>query len=355
MQHTLADLETALDMATRDAQFWDRALDIVVDLFGASGALLPPSNPNVRGLWMAGTKPMKLALVQYLSEQWNLKDPREAVLTLMMERGYATDDDIFPDRKAKAEMPFYRDFLRKHNFGNVCTIRILTPNGYWPLTVHFANDHPPLSAKDVDLIGKIQPMFERAAKQAAEVSHLRIYEFTQFFSETDSEVFIFDADGNECFNVGQSGRIRSANKLHTLLPKEVSQDLRAEMKAVMVSDPKASVSRAFQFNEHQKSISVLVIQIPPKLRHFFMPFKTCAIRTQCGVSSAVKQSTLRDDYNLTDTEIATLELLASGKTPQMIAEIMSLKVATIRQRLKAIFHKTNVNSQVELIGLHARL
>jgi len=39
----------------------------------------------------------------------------------------------------------------------------------------------------------------------------------------------------------------------------------------------------------------------------------------------------------------------------MIAETLSLKASTVRQRLKHIFEKTHVNSQVELIGLHGRL
>lgn len=355
MTHTLADLETALDLASRDARHWDEVLEIVVGLFGATGALLPPSDPNFRGLWMAGTERMKVALVQYLSERWNLKDPREGVLKLMMERGYATDDETYPDRTAKAKMPFYRDFLRPHNFGNVCTIRILTPNGYWPLTVHFANDHPVLTEADVALIKTIQPMIENAAKLAAEIAHLRIHEFTQFFSGTDSEVFIFDADGKQCFNIGKNGRITSTEKLHALLPEDMTDNLQAEIRDVLVSDPARSISKAYQFNENGKAVNVLVIQIAPSLRHFFMPFKACAIRTECSLASEVKHRKLREKFGLSDTEVSTIDLLASGKTPAMIAELFSLKPATVRQRLKLIYSKADVGSQVELIGLYGSL
>lgn len=355
MAGALKILGDTLDRATQDAKYWDVACENVVDLFGATGALLPPGNPKFRGLWMSGTPEMKHALVEYLSDQWHLKDPREDVLTRMFERGYASDDELFPDRNAKAKMPFYRDFLRPHNFGNVCTIRILTPNGYWPLTVHFGNDHPPLTDADIAKIKAIQPMFERATKRANEIAHTRIHEFAQFFKGTQSEVFIFDADGNPCFNADASGRGQSTNRLQSLLPEEISGTLTLELRDILTSDPTMSLSKAYQFNEDGHTVNVLIIQIPPRLRHFFMPFKACAIRTRCSDLSAIKQRRLREQFDLTATEITTVDLLASGKTPAMIAEIMSLKPDSIRQRLKLIYSKANVGSQVELVGLYGQL
>ncbi|WP_417270042.1 helix-turn-helix transcriptional regulator [Celeribacter sp.] len=69
----------------------------------------------------------------------------------------------------------------------------------------------------------------------------------------------------------------------------------------------------------------------------------------------MKQRRLREQFSLTETEITTVDLLASGKTPAMIAEIMSLKPNSIRQRLKLIYHKVNIGSQVELVGLYGQL
>ena len=115
------------------------------------------------------------------------------------------------------------------------------------------------------------------------------------------------------------------------------------------------MSRAYQFNTGETSTNVLVIQIPPSLRHFFMHFKVCAIRTECSIATGLKHMRLREDYSLTASEIATLDLLVEGKTPYMIADILSLKVSTVRQRLKQIFEKVQVNSQVELIGFHRSL
>lgn len=355
MSVDFSQLQNALEKATFDAQYWDVACEAVTELFNGTGALLPPSNPQFRGVWMSGTPQMKVALLEYLAEGWHLKDPREGVLKTMFEKGYATDDEVYPDREARAKIPIYRDFLLKYNFGNVCTIRILTPNGYWPMTVHLSNDHPPLNDRDIEIIKTIQPMFEEAAKRASEIAHQRIYDLAQFFKGSNSDVFVFDPDGNQCFNIDKGGKIRTNKSIKALLPNELSESLHSELKEVMVSDPTMSISKAYQFKEGDQTINVLVIQIPPSLRHFFMPFKTCAIRTQCSDTTAVRQQRLRETYGLSDAEISTVDLLASGKNPAAIAELLSLKTSSIRQRLKLIYEKTNSGGQIELVALYREL
>ncbi|MDF2369682.1 MAG: hypothetical protein P1V21_02705 [Rhizobiaceae bacterium] len=355
MEDLRGKLQDNLDRAIHGAQYWDDVCQDVVDLLGARGALLPPTNPHCRGMWMSGTKAMKQGLAEYLSAGWNLTDPRESLLELMVKRGYATDDDVFPDRAKKAEMPFYRNFLRPLDLGNVCTIRIMTPNGYWPLTVHFGNDHPPLTQRDIAMIEAIQPLFESAVKRAFEIAHQRIFEFSEFFKKTDSDVFVFDADGNQCFTIDSQGTIKTQDRLSALLPQEISDSLNADFRTVLTGEPGMSLSKAYQFNEGSKATHVLVIQIPPSLRHFFMAFKACAIRTECTSIEALKHLHLRETYSLSASEISTVDLLSSGKTPAMIADLMSLKATSIRQRLKVIYEKTSVNSQVELVALYGQL
>lgn len=355
MNSQLQELQVTLDRATEDAQYWDLALKIVVDILGATGALIPATDPFFRGTWMAGTKEMKEAIPAYINDGWVGNDPREAVLKLMMERGYASDHDVFPNRAVKDKIPIFRDYLYPLNFGVCYCIRILTPNGYWAMTVHFNNDQPPVSAVDALLIKRIQAMFAKATAQAYEIAHIRIAAFAQFFKGTASEVFVLDVDGKECFSINNGGKIQTRARLSDLIPDEMSVALGSEIRELCSSDPNLSMSRAYQFNIGDKSSSVLIIQIPPNLRHFFMHFKACAIRTQCSDISAFKQTRLRETYGLSPAEITTVDLLVGGKTPNMIADLLSVKATTVRQRLKQIYEKTQVNSQVELIGLHNRL
>ncbi|WP_157946871.1 LuxR C-terminal-related transcriptional regulator [Thalassobius sp. I31.1] len=355
MEDLFEQLETTLALATEDAQYWDPSLDIVVEILGARGALFPATDPFFRGMWMAGTRNMKDALTSYLSDGWFKNDPREAVLKRMMEKGHACDHDVFPDRARKDQIPIYRDYLYPLNFGVSYCVRIITPNGYWALAIHFDNDHPEISPADAILIKRIQAMFAKATTRADELAHKRIATFAQFFKGTESEVFVLDVDGKACFSINSDGKLQSQTRMNHLLPEEVSEDIVAEIRELCVSDPNLSLSRAFQFNTDRNNTNVLVIQIPPSLRHFFMHFKVCAIRTECSVATGLKHTQLRENYGLTASEIATVDLLVDGNTPNMISDILSLKVSTVRQRLKQIFEKVQVNSQVELIGFHNRL
>ncbi len=353
MTHDLERLEKLLEDAASDARIWDNVCEEITFLFGATGTLLPASNPNFRGLWTAGTKRIKEAMTVYLEKKWIHGDAREPVLKIMFERGYCTDDEVFPDRAARKDMPIYRDFLHPWNFGNVCMIRLLTPEGYWPLTVHFANDHPPLGEDDFILVRAIQTLFEKATKAASEIAHQRIYDFFQFLNGTETEIFVFDADGEQSFTIDRNGEIQTRDCLKKLLPHEVNKTIQEELKEVLLSNPDMSLSKSYQFMQGGKNINVFVIQIPPSLRHFFMKFKTCAIRTELGDTSALKRSRLKREFGLTEAEIITLELLAVGKTTAIIADLMNLKPASIRQRLKVIYNKTDVSSQVELVAFYS--
>ncbi|KEO61199.1 helix-turn-helix transcriptional regulator [Thioclava indica] len=348
-------LQETLDLAIEDAQYWDKALGIVVKILGGTGALIPATDPLFRGMWMSGTKEMKDALPAYIGDGWVHNDPREQILTLMVKHGYACDNDVFPVRADKDQIPIFRDYLYPLNFGVCYCIRILTPNGYWAMVVHFDNDHPPISAKDKPLIERIQAMFAQATARADEMALNRIATFAQFFKGTESEVFVLDVDGRECLRINSSGKMQNRSPTSQLIPEEMGLELGAEIRELCSSDPNLSMSRAYQFNDRGKVSNVLIIQIPPNLRHFFMHFKVCAIRTECSDTTALKHSRLRETFGLSESEIATIEFLVEGNTPNMIANILSLKSSTIRQRLKQIYEKTQVNSQVELIGLHGRL
>ncbi|AKI01619.1 DNA-binding protein with HTH domain [Hoeflea sp. IMCC20628] len=348
-------LDDALDLAIDDAQYWENVCNEVVDIFGATGAILIPTDPSFRGVWMSCSTRLKLTLGEYIEGGWHLRDPREKVTALMLEHGYSTDDEIFPDRAAKAEMPFYKDFLYKHNFGVLTAIRILTPNRYWGLMLHFANDHPPISEAEIALIGKIRPILEKAVTKADEIAHRRIAAFAHFFKGTKSEVYVMDVDGEQCFNLDNDGKLSNQINASDLLPKEMSNELNDEIKEICASDPELSLSKSFQFRERGENTNVLVIQFPPSLRHYFMAFKVCAITTECSDMDSLKHNRLRENYQLSETEIATVDLLSTGKTPNMIADLMSLKAASIRQRLKVIYQKTNVSSQVELVALYGQL
>ena len=52
----LKSIEDKLDLAIDDAFYWPEVCDEIAKLLGGNNAQLIPSEPNLRGLWLACTK-----------------------------------------------------------------------------------------------------------------------------------------------------------------------------------------------------------------------------------------------------------------------------------------------------------
>ena len=345
-------IEEALERAAENATYWEDACNEMVDFMGATGIIFAPAITNFRGQWMSCSTGLKATLQEYIEGGWHLNDPREAVTALMVEKGIATDADIFPDRAERHNIPFYRDFLCKHNFGVLTGVRILTPNGYFGLFIHFANDHEGMTEAQGQKAEALQKLVQATVTKADELAHERIASFAQFFNGSESEVFILDGQGTQTLRMDNQGKLVTKQALNRLWPNEVRSQMLDELIELCSSNPDLSLSTTYSFKDGDMPINVLVIQAPTNLRHFFMPFKVIAIRTECSETMAVKQSRLSDDFDLTEAEISTVELLAAGKKPALIADLLGLKPASVRQRLKAIYDKTQVGGQVELVALY---
>lgn len=352
---SLNKVELALASASEDAKYWDDACDEIVTLMGATGVILAPANPHFRGQWMSCSKQLKLALPEYIEEEWHLNDPREEVTALTVKNGIATDAEVFPDKAKRHDIPFYKDFLCKYNFGVLTGVRTLTPNGYWAAFIHFANDHPGMCDEQYEKCKKLQQLIEETAIKASQIAHNKIASFAKFFSGSESEVFILDGHGTQTLRMDNQGKLNEKNEAKLLLPDIVKGQMTEEIEALCSSNPDLSLSTTYTFQEQGRLITVLVIQAPTNLRHFFMPFKVVAIRTLCSDMMALKQNRLIAEFDLTPSETSTLELLASGKSPASIAGLMGLKPTTVRQRLKTIFNKAEVSSQIELVALYNEL
>ena len=142
------------------------------------------------------------------------------------------------------------------------------------------------------------------------------------------------------------------DRLSPYLTEEITGELNSELKTVCASAPEDSVSRSYQIKRDGDQYNILAIQIPPSLRHYHMHFKVCVIVTRCGDEAAFRKSKFEKSYQLTNAEITTIEMLSAGNKPKEIAELLSVKPSTIRQRLKIVYEKTGTSSQIELIGLY---
>lgn len=348
----LEKLESALSVAVRNAEHWAKVCEEIAAVLGGNSSLLNPVNPNFRGVWSACSANLIPALAEYIEDGWHLKDYRQKAENILLERGYATDDDLFSSREDRDNIPFYRDFLFPHNVGFFIGMKITTPNGIWSCSTYFDNDHPPISNAQIALTVEIRALVERYIVKADQIAHQNISTFAKFFKGTRTEIYIFDPQGDTCLKVNDAGKISNEQNSAAFLTQSMSSKLYDELREICASDASLSLSNSYMLKDNGRKTNLLAIQVPPALRHFHMPFKVCLITTDCGDETLQKQTDLKDHFNLTKSEIITLELLANGNSVNSIAELLSLKSSSIRQRLKTIYEKTSTRGQVEAVSFY---
>ena len=67
------------------------------------------------------------------------------------------------------------------------------------------------------------------------------------------------------------------------------------------------------------------------------------------------RETLKRMFGLTDSEVHFAQVMAKGLSIQEAADESSIAIETARKRLKAVFAKTEVHRQGELVALLSRL
>ena len=352
MNTDLCNLKTAVDKAVHDANNWHNVCEEVAKIFGGNNALLIPSNPNFRGLWLACTPSLAPALEEYIADRWHLNDFRHKTIPLVAERGYATDDDILSGREQMFDMPYYTDFLWKHDIGFFIGMRLPTPNGLWVICVYFNHERSPITEEEIALADQVSQLIADAVISADTKAHNSIAAFARFFSGTKSEIYIFDPQGDECLSIDQDGKFSSDAGRPDFLNTNLTTELRDEIGEICASAPELSLSNSYIVKRDDKRVNLLVVQVPPFLRHFHIPFKVCVIACECNDQTIERHQTLRIEFNLTKSEILTLELLAAGNNTSSIAELLSVKTSSIRQRLKGMYEKTDTNGQVVLVSFY---
>jgi len=74
-----------------------------------------------------------------------------------------------------------------------------------------------------------------------------------------------------------------------------------------------------------------------------------------GVTPRPTPSALQKIFGLTSAEARLAVELASGKTPDEIADDTHVSVGTVRKQLASVFAKTDTHRQAELVALLARV
>ena len=151
---------------------------------------------------------------------------------------------------------------------------------------------------------------------------------------------------------GMNGRLATSNALTSdVLAEAISQSARSE----------ASLERrSINIPARHENGAPTAIQVMPLQRRSSRSGLKQSAAAAVFVANSADPPRLPGDalsllYKLTPAEVKVFELIVDGKTPAEIADLLALKLTTVRTHLSRVFEKTGCARQADLLALASSL
>jgi len=318
---------------------WEGVITRFTDLIGGAQAWLPSldlSTGGGQGVYARFDPSVQDAYFQYYYSTNPFVRPGPAEMATPWPLVVTTDEDRFLKEDFTAT-EYYNDFLKRQAIHSVLIVR-LGRHGVMQSTLNVTRPigREQFSGPDIELANRLHPDLVRAFNLSRRFADLR--DFSAGLAETLNHsrhaVFLLDA----------AGAIRHAN-LEALIARAASPDgSRREAGSMGLKTP----SRRLPL-----SLIVAPLRSDRSLGPRAASVLVCVADLEAGLSLPERQ--LRELFGLTPAETRLALELLKGADLREAAQSLGTSPTTVRNQLAAIFAKTDVNRQAELIQLMMRL
>jgi DNA-binding CsgD family transcriptional regulator len=338
-------------------EIWPDVLERVAALSGATkGGVLFAMNAHFSG-WKASQAMLPL-FSEYTGKGWAARNRRPARALAMNHAGFVSDDQLF-SREEMDKDPFYQ-WLRKQGGGWCFGTLIQIPAGD---AVIFSWERSfELGPFDAPLVESFDPLRPHLAR-ASLISGRLALERARVVTETLALLRLPAAVLSHSY-----GLMATNELLDQLIPSQL-QDCR---KRVTLTDPRAD--RLFEealaaLSRMNGSAPVSSIALagtedhPPSILHL-VPVRRAArdlfaasfcllILTSVSRPNVPAAAIVQALFDLTPAEARVAAAIAQAQALEEVAAGAGLSVNTVKSQLQAVFSKTGVSRQAELVALLA--
>jgi len=355
----MADLISDIYEAAVINDRWEGVLDRLCQRFGTRAAMIinlsDPAEGWLSGGWL-GSRAMPEMMAVALSGGWLSHPDNDRIQRLMRlsPAGFCIDLDLYTPEELRQNR-MYQQFLFPNGIRASAaseiraseTVRLL-------VTLEGFADHASATAA-LPGLNALRPHLKRALGLSAHLGIERAQSMTGALRAVGLPACVLDTQG----------RLKAANDLFTPLFQTLFHDT-----PVGVRPRDEKIARLFshsllRFDEADCTALSLPMTDPVEDRAriiHLLPVTGMArdvlggrsvlmVVTGGGQRTAVHTSLLSALFNLTPAESLITQAIADGLSPAAIAETTSRSLHTVRTQLKAVFAKTGVANQRELLRL----
>jgi DNA-binding CsgD family transcriptional regulator len=298
----------------------------------------------------------------YFAEGWHTRDIRaeRAVPLLLAGAKVVTDHDIL----ALEEMEragLYAESLIPHGLRWFAGIGFWAGPALWGLTVQRTHREGPFDNEDKRLLAELSQRLSQAATLSYAVGRLVVQGMTNALQLVHQPAVALE----------RSGAVLGMNPAAEQL---FDDEFRVRNRRVFVRDTKARAALDLLIDEIRTSPDMealptapivvrrqrkrpLIIRILPvdgAARTPFLGARALLALSDLNCEAKPDSTAFAKAFGLSRAETALASLLATGLSPRQAAEQLGVTYETARTQLKAVFAKTGVHRQNELVALLTR-
>jgi DNA-binding CsgD family transcriptional regulator/PAS domain-containing protein len=294
----------------------------------------------------------------YFRDGWSQREERFRGVGTMMRRGAFGDLD-FMDLDEISTNTYYQEFLGAHGFRWFAGIKIAFGDDLWVLAIQRRINQGPFTPAEIDELAGLSPRLSSAGAFAHALGFARIDAAMSAFETTGSAVILLDRSG-EVVRVNSAAE-RLLGPHFQILQKRLlcstadeTNKLNAALLKILWFQQLASSPVQISRGERRPLIAHAV-RLSGVSVDALAPCQAAVILIDLESQAQPPETLLRTCFGLTAAEAKLARYLASGRTLETVAQELGIARETARYQLKAVFAKTGVHRQPELVRILAQL
>lgn len=335
---------------------WVKAMDTIATETDSVGSILIPIQGTFPNLPVSAS--VHRAVENYFRDGWYLRDERLRGTKTMVRRGVADDFDCVNVAEMKRH-PYYQEFLHPVGLQYFGGVRMAAGDDLWCVSIQRSAQQGPFTPGEKRKLASLSRAIGGAAAVARALG----------FATANAAVEALELSGLAVALLNRRGEVLRLNrKAEALLSPElgvvekriVSRDTNATalldrtLRSLLWAGTSAALMQPVSLPRRgQRPLLAYPVKLTTVSASIFSDCQALIVFVDLERRPRPPQDALNISFALTPAEARLAIRICSGEALETSADKLGVSRETVRNQLKAIFQKTGVHSQSQLVGLLA--
>jgi DNA-binding CsgD family transcriptional regulator len=323
---------------------------------GAIGAVLLQS--DVRTVDIPHSAGLGEMLNAYFGNEWHTHDLRadRGFRLILKGQKVVTDQDIVTPNEMERSR-YYNELVAPYGLRWFAGVAIWAGPALWGLSIQRTPQEGPFEADDKRVLADLSRPLSEIASLSAAVGRISLSSATNALNAVRQPAIAIDRlgfvlDANPAAEALFDENIRISSRRLVVGDAEASICLEKLTDRLRITPDTATLPcESIVVRRREKSpVVVRVLPVHGAARTPFLGARVLLTLTAVEPKHGPKATLLTRAFGLTPAEARLASIIAEGLNPERAAEQLGISRVTARNQLKAIFEKTDMHRQSELVA-----